>query len=80
MTRGLSSISMMPALKPWKPLYEADGEDEESLERSVFINESWNEEKVQGAQSKAVETDSSDIASLLAYCEQRLDDEGGDAS
>lgn len=48
--------------------------------RTVFINESWNEEKVQGPQSKAVETDISDIASLLAYCEQRLDDEGGDAS
>ena len=63
----------------WIPLYEADGEDEESLERSVFINESWNESGNREAQAKAEETDISDIASLLAYCEQRLDDEGGDA-
>ncbi|SFT53205.1 PAS domain S-box-containing protein [Selenomonas sp. GACV-9] len=65
----------------WIPLYEADGEDEESQERSVFINECWNDGEIRDNQPKAVEeTDLSDIASLLAYCEQRLDEDGGDAS
>ena len=45
----------------------------------MFINESWNESGNREAQAKAEETDISDIASLLAYCEQRLDDDGGDA-
>lgn len=64
----------------WIPLYEADGEDEESQERSVFINDRWNDGEKQEATAKEEETDISDIANLLAYCEQRLDEDGGDAS
>ena len=62
------------------PLYEADAEDEESQGRSVFINDRWYDGEKQEATAKEKETDISDIANLLAYCEQRLDEDGGDAS
>lgn len=61
----------------WMPLREAAGESEESRERTVFINTRWNKQSAGPEASEKKEEDVGDIASLLAYCEQKLDE--GDA-
>ena len=59
----------------WIPLEEAEGESEDSCERTVFINPKWQQaESKEEAKEEPVQDDS-DIASLLAYCEQKLDEE-----
>ena len=61
----------------WIPLQEASGESEESRERTVFINTRWNKQEAGGPEAaEEKEEDMGDIASLLAYCEQKLEKGG----
>ena len=61
----------------WIPLQEAAGESEESRERTVFINTRWNKQEAGGPEAaEEKEEDMGDIASLLAYCEQKLEKGG----
>lgn len=59
----------------WIPLHEADGEDEESLERTIFINPHLHDKE---QRKETNDVDTSDITSLLEYCAQRLDHDGGE--
>lgn len=61
----------------WIPLHEAHSAAEESQERTVFINPRWNKQEHSQEIVSAKQADTDDIASLLAYCEQRLDEKGG---
>ena len=58
-------------------MQEAAGESEESRERTVFINTRWNKQEAGGPEAaEEKEEDMGDIASLLAYCEQKLEKGG----